>query len=178
MHDFLTLRLIDSSVCRTMVTQLIQFERIETTHPRAKELSRMADACITLAKKVRFVLLICSFECAPLAVHELRLCAAVVRAQCIVLAGDASGSKGGCKDRQDRKGPAQVVHPACATVPRSRGWLHPGRAVAHAPGGCSSHGVHRIYRSPRRTSAAAAAAATGGINTQRAVIAHRSPASP
>lgn len=41
-----------SRVCRTMVTQLIQHERIETTLPKAKELSRYADSCITLAKKV------------------------------------------------------------------------------------------------------------------------------
>lgn len=38
--------------CRTMVTQLIQHERIETTFPKAKELQKMADKCITLAKKV------------------------------------------------------------------------------------------------------------------------------
>eukprot|EP00892_Ulva_mutabilis_P011486 jgi/Ulvmu1/870/UM100_0023.1 len=36
---------------KNMVTQLIQHERIETTLPKAKELSRYADSCVTLAKK-------------------------------------------------------------------------------------------------------------------------------
>jgi ribosomal protein L17 len=36
-----------------MVTQLISHERIETTHPKAKELSRYADYCVSLAKDVR-----------------------------------------------------------------------------------------------------------------------------
>lgn len=40
-------------VRRTMVTQLIQHERLETTFPKAKELQKMADRCITMAKKVR-----------------------------------------------------------------------------------------------------------------------------
>lgn len=35
------------------MTQLIEHERIETTHPRAKELSKFADRCVTLAKDVR-----------------------------------------------------------------------------------------------------------------------------
>ena len=35
------------------MTQLIQHERIETTHPRAKELAKFADRCVTLAKDVR-----------------------------------------------------------------------------------------------------------------------------
>eukprot|EP01025_Chloroclados_australasicus_P055365 TRINITY_DN6693_c0_g3_i2.p1 TRINITY_DN6693_c0_g3~~TRINITY_DN6693_c0_g3_i2.p1 ORF type:complete len:151 (+),score=7.82 TRINITY_DN6693_c0_g3_i2:195-647(+) len=39
------------AMLRTMVTQLIQHERIETTHPKAKELAKMADSCVTLAKK-------------------------------------------------------------------------------------------------------------------------------
>lgn len=44
----------DSCVtCRTMVTQLIEHERLETTHPKAKELSRWADRCVQLAKQVR-----------------------------------------------------------------------------------------------------------------------------
>ena len=38
--------------CRTQVTQLIWHERIETTHPRAKELSKIADNVVQLAKKV------------------------------------------------------------------------------------------------------------------------------
>jgi hypothetical protein len=36
-----------------MVTQLISHELIETTHPKAKELSRYADYCVSLAKDVR-----------------------------------------------------------------------------------------------------------------------------
>ena len=39
--------------CRTMVTQLITHERIETTLPRAKELRRLADQVVTLGKQVR-----------------------------------------------------------------------------------------------------------------------------
>lgn len=37
---------------RTMVTQLITHERIETTLPRAKELRRLADQVVTLGKQV------------------------------------------------------------------------------------------------------------------------------
>ena len=36
---------------RTMVTQLIQHERIKTTVPKAKEVSRMAEKMVTLAKR-------------------------------------------------------------------------------------------------------------------------------
>ena len=36
---------------RTMVTQLIHYERIRTTLPKAKELRRLADRMVTLAKK-------------------------------------------------------------------------------------------------------------------------------
>ncbi|CCI50312.1 unnamed protein product [Albugo candida] len=36
---------------RTMVTQLIEHERIRTTLPKAKELRRVADQVVTLAKK-------------------------------------------------------------------------------------------------------------------------------
>jgi hypothetical protein len=39
--------------CRTMVTQLIEHERLETTLAKAKELRRFADMCVSLAKKVR-----------------------------------------------------------------------------------------------------------------------------
>lgn len=39
------------SMLKTMVTQLIEHERIETTLPRAKELAKMADKCISLAKQ-------------------------------------------------------------------------------------------------------------------------------
>ena len=35
-----------------MVTQLIQHERLETTLPRAKALSALADKCVTMAKEV------------------------------------------------------------------------------------------------------------------------------
>ncbi len=38
--------------CRTMLTQLITHERIETTLPRAKELRRLADQVVTLGKQV------------------------------------------------------------------------------------------------------------------------------
>ena len=37
---------------RTMVTQLIEHQRIRTTLPKAKELRRVADRMITYAKKV------------------------------------------------------------------------------------------------------------------------------
>lgn len=40
-------------MCRTMVSQLIQHERIETTLPKAKELRRLADKVITISKEVR-----------------------------------------------------------------------------------------------------------------------------
>ena len=38
---------------RTMVSQLVQHERIETTLPRAKELRRLAEKAVTLGKEVR-----------------------------------------------------------------------------------------------------------------------------
>jgi Ribosomal protein L17 len=38
------------------VTQLIEHERLETTHPKAKELSRMADHVVQLAKKARHLI--------------------------------------------------------------------------------------------------------------------------
>jgi large subunit ribosomal protein L17 len=41
-----------SRCCRTMVSQLLQHERIETTVPRAKELRRLADRVITWGKEV------------------------------------------------------------------------------------------------------------------------------
>ena len=40
-------------VDRTMVSQLLEHERIETTLPKAKELRKVADKMITLAKEVR-----------------------------------------------------------------------------------------------------------------------------
>ncbi len=39
-------------MCRTLVSQLICHERIETTLPRAKELRRLADKMVTLGKEV------------------------------------------------------------------------------------------------------------------------------
>jgi len=39
------------AMLRTMVTQLIHHERIETTLPKAKELRRIADQAVTLAKQ-------------------------------------------------------------------------------------------------------------------------------
>ena len=42
--------------CRTMVSQLIRHERIQTTVPRAKELRRLADQVVTLGKEVRLCL--------------------------------------------------------------------------------------------------------------------------
>ena len=63
--------------CRTMVTQLIQHERIETTLPKAKELSRYADSCITLAKKVcQNRLLVIRDALAPLVKARLKYCCA------------------------------------------------------------------------------------------------------
>lgn len=41
--------------CRTMVTQLIQYERIETTLPKAKELKKVADKMITFGKEVQYM---------------------------------------------------------------------------------------------------------------------------
>jgi ribosomal protein L17 len=38
---------------RTMVSQLIEHGRIETTLPKAKELRRVADRCVTWGKEVR-----------------------------------------------------------------------------------------------------------------------------
>jgi ribosomal protein L17 len=40
------------SLFRTMVTQLFQHERIQTTLPKAKQLRKVADRMITLAKRV------------------------------------------------------------------------------------------------------------------------------
>jgi ribosomal protein L17 len=40
------------SLCRTLVTQLIEHERIQTTLGRAKELRKLADRVVTYAKKV------------------------------------------------------------------------------------------------------------------------------
>jgi ribosomal protein L17 len=37
---------------RTMVTQLFEHERIQTTLPKAKQLRKVADRMITLAKRV------------------------------------------------------------------------------------------------------------------------------
>nr|CCA20129.1 50S ribosomal protein L17 putative [Albugo laibachii Nc14] len=41
----------NKSANRTMVTQLIEHERIRTTLPKAKELRRVADQVVTLAKE-------------------------------------------------------------------------------------------------------------------------------
>lgn len=41
------------AACRTMVTQLIKNERIETTVQKAKELRRLADKVVSLGKQVR-----------------------------------------------------------------------------------------------------------------------------
>ena len=46
---------------RTMVSQLIWHERVETTVPRAKELRKIADRMVTLGKEVR--VLICDVCC-------------------------------------------------------------------------------------------------------------------
>lgn len=39
------------AMLRNMATQLIQHERIQTTLPKAKELRRVADQMVTLAKR-------------------------------------------------------------------------------------------------------------------------------
>eukprot|EP00474_Spongospora_subterranea_P009817 CRZ10275.1 hypothetical protein [Spongospora subterranea] len=39
------------SMMKTMVTQLITYERIETTLVKAKELRKVADRCVTFAKR-------------------------------------------------------------------------------------------------------------------------------
>lgn len=41
-----------STICSTMVSQLVMHERIETTVPKAKELRRIADQMVTLGKDV------------------------------------------------------------------------------------------------------------------------------
>jgi len=46
------------AMLRTMVTQLIKHERIKTTVPKAKELRRVADKMVTLAK-VRVLEFVC-----------------------------------------------------------------------------------------------------------------------
>ena len=46
-------------ICRTMVSQLIKHERIETTLPKAKELRRVADQMVTLGKEVRSIMREC-----------------------------------------------------------------------------------------------------------------------
>ena len=38
--------------CRTMVSQLLVHQRIETTLPKAKELRRVADQVVTISKEV------------------------------------------------------------------------------------------------------------------------------
>lgn len=40
------------TVFRTMVSQLLRHERIETTVAKAKELKRLADKVVTIAKEV------------------------------------------------------------------------------------------------------------------------------
>ena len=47
---------------RTMVSQLIWHERIETTVPRAKELRKVADRMVTLGKEVRLCESKCTLE--------------------------------------------------------------------------------------------------------------------
>lgn len=44
------------AACRTMVSQLIEHGRIETTVQKAKELRRVADQMVTLGKEVRLLL--------------------------------------------------------------------------------------------------------------------------
>ena len=44
---------MSAALRRTMVSQLVQHERIETTLPRAKELRRLAEKAVTLGKEVR-----------------------------------------------------------------------------------------------------------------------------
>ncbi len=39
-------------MCRTLVSQLLVHQRIETTLPRAKELRRLADQVVTISKEV------------------------------------------------------------------------------------------------------------------------------
>lgn len=48
---------------RTMVSQLIWHERVETTVPRAKELRKIADRMVTLGKEVG--ILRCDVHCYP-----------------------------------------------------------------------------------------------------------------
>ena len=48
--ECLSLKIV--SVFRTMVSQLLRHERIETTVAKAKELRRLADKVVTIAKEV------------------------------------------------------------------------------------------------------------------------------
>ena len=44
--------MVGGIVFRTMVSQLLRYERIETTVAKAKELKRLADKVVTIAKEV------------------------------------------------------------------------------------------------------------------------------
>ena len=44
--------MVGAIVFRTMVSQLLRYERIETTVAKAKELKRLADKVVTIAKEV------------------------------------------------------------------------------------------------------------------------------
>ena len=44
--------MLNATVFRTMVSQLLRYERIETTVAKAKELKRLADKVVTIAKEV------------------------------------------------------------------------------------------------------------------------------
>ena len=52
--------------CRTMVGQLLRYERIETTLPRAKELRRLADQVVTIGKEVSNLRQSCLKACSML----------------------------------------------------------------------------------------------------------------
>jgi len=46
------MHMLGAIVFRTMVSQLLRYERIETTVAKAKELRRLADKVVTIAKEV------------------------------------------------------------------------------------------------------------------------------
>ncbi len=90
-----------------MVSQLLEHERIETTLPKAKELRRVADNMVTLAKEVRVALAPCgpsTLLALPLGQHAVGcnvLCGAV---------GDAVRATKSGRRGARRRGAAQAVH--------------------------------------------------------------------
>lgn len=60
---------LGATVFRTMVSQLLRYERIETTVAKAKELRRLADKVVTIAKEV-----VISNRCSHVHGHQYAQC--------------------------------------------------------------------------------------------------------